>query len=204
MDLLRFTSHYKRNLVTLPFLNDFLRIFFFLRKFSFYIFFLKVLDAGNLKEFDRPYKLLRCKNSLLYSLVIQTGKCDAQNLFELAYKNYLEATRVDESELEAGLMGDCNFKCRCKRKSRTGSKSGRSRKDSEKSQKGSRKRHSSKSESLKKKSDHSQKDNAEKKDDDTRRNSHEENKRLNSTFTSNFIEAENENIDFIGQVEDAD
>ena len=203
MDLLRFTSHYKRNLVTLPFLNDFLRIFFFLRKFSFYIFFLKVLDAGNLKEFDRPYKLLRCKNSLLFSLVIQTGKCDAQNLFELAYKSYLEATRVDESVLKAGLLGDCNFKCRCKRKSRSGSKSGRSRKDSEKLQKGSRKRHSSKSESLKK-SDHSQKDNAEKKDDETRRNCHEENKSLNSTFASNFSEPENENIDFIGQVEAAD
>ena len=164
---------------------------------------MKVLDAGNLKEFDRPYKLLRCKNSLLFSLVIQTGKCDAQNLFELAYKSYLEATRVDESVLKAGLLGDCNFKCRCKRKSRSGSKSGRSRKDSEKSQKGSRKRYSSKSESLKK-SDHSQKDNAEKKDDETRRNCHEENKSLNSTFTSNFSEPENENIDFIGQVEAAD
>ena len=161
------------------------------------------MDAGNLKEFDRPYKLLRCKNSLLYSLVIQTGKCDAQNLFELAYKSYLEATRVDESELKAGLMGDCNFKCRCKRKSRSGSKSGRSRKDSEKSRKGSRKRHSSKSESSKK-SGHSQKDNVEKKDDDTRISSHEENESLNSTFTSNFSEGENENIDFIVEVEAAD
>ena len=179
MDLLKFTSHYKRNLVTVPFLNDFFRIFFSQEILFFHIFFLKVLDAGNLKEFDRPYKLLRCKNSLLYSLVIQTGKCDAQNLFELAFKSYLEATRADESEVKAGLMGDCNFKCRCKRKSRSGSKSGRSRRDSEKSQKGSRKRHSSKSESLKKKSDHSQKDNAEKKDDDTRRNCHEENKSLN-------------------------
>ena len=156
-----------------------------------------------MKEFDRPYTLLRCKNSILYSLVIQTGKCDAQNLFELAYKSYLEATRVDESELKAGLMGDCNFKCRCKRKSRSGSKSGRSCKDSEKSRKGSRKRHSSKSESPKK-SGNSEKDNAEKKDDGTHISSHEENGSWNSFFTGNFSETKSENIGIIAQVEAAD
>ena len=50
----------------------------------------QVLDAGYLKEFNEPYNLLRCRNSLLYQLVAQTGHAEAQKLFDIARKKYLE------------------------------------------------------------------------------------------------------------------
>ena len=44
----------------------------------------QVLDAGKIKEFDKPYNLLKSKNNLLYKLVAQTGRDEAQKLFEMA------------------------------------------------------------------------------------------------------------------------
>ena len=52
--------------------------------------FLQVLDAGHLKEFNEAYTLLRCRNSLLYQLVAQTGASEAQKLFDIARKKYLQ------------------------------------------------------------------------------------------------------------------
>eukprot|EP00794_Sanderia_malayensis_P020176 gene20176-22151_t len=49
-----------------------------------------VLDAGYLKEFNEAYNLLRCRNTLLYQLVAQTGGSEAQKLFEIARKKYIE------------------------------------------------------------------------------------------------------------------
>jgi len=49
-----------------------------------------VLDAGSLKEFNEPYTLLRCRNSLLYQLVAQTGPSEAQQLFDITRKKYME------------------------------------------------------------------------------------------------------------------
>lgn len=48
------------------------------------------MDAGYLKEFNEPYNLLRCRNSLLYQLVAQTGHSEAQKLFDIARKKYHE------------------------------------------------------------------------------------------------------------------
>lgn len=50
----------------------------------------QVLDAGHLKEFNEAYTLLRCRNSLLYQLVAQTGASEAQKLFDIARKKYLQ------------------------------------------------------------------------------------------------------------------
>lgn len=43
-----------------------------------------VLDAGRIKEYDEPYKLLENKESALYSLVQQTGPNEAENLYQIA------------------------------------------------------------------------------------------------------------------------
>jgi len=90
-----------------------------------------VLDAGELKEFDKPYKLLRCKNSIFYSLVKQTG--EEVQFFEIAYRSYCKEKmkkNETESEMKRGELGDCNSNCRCKRKS--GRKSSSKRRDSKK------------------------------------------------------------------------
>ena len=52
----------------------------------------KVLDAGKIKEFDKPYNLLKSKNNLLYKLVAQTGRDEAQKLFEMARRSHLSKT----------------------------------------------------------------------------------------------------------------
>ena len=66
--------------------------YFFARSASWYyeVLLFKVLDAGHLKEFNEPYSLLRCRNSLLYQLVAQTGASEAQKLFDIARKKYME------------------------------------------------------------------------------------------------------------------
>eukprot|EP00795_Rhopilema_esculentum_P002810 gene2810-1037_t len=69
-----------------------------------------VLDAGQLKEFSEAYNLLRCRNSLLYQLVAQTGSSEAQKLFDIARKKYLErhpnkaASVSDNPEEEMGAL----------------------------------------------------------------------------------------------------
>ncbi|CAG9769762.1 unnamed protein product [Ceutorhynchus assimilis] len=47
-----------------------------------------VMDAGTMKEFDHPYILLQEKTGVLYSMVQQTGKSMAENLYEVAKQNY--------------------------------------------------------------------------------------------------------------------
>ncbi|XP_066923803.1 ATP-binding cassette sub-family C member 4-like [Clytia hemisphaerica] len=70
-----------------------------------------VLDAGYLKEFEEPYRLLRCKGTLLYGLVKQTGHDEAQRLFEMAIKAHCD--RHKKAHV-AGLLGDCQGGCKCK------------------------------------------------------------------------------------------
>ena len=52
------------------------------------LFIAKVLDAGRINEFDKPYNLLKSKKNLLYKLVAQTGGVEAQKLFEMARRAY--------------------------------------------------------------------------------------------------------------------
>lgn len=70
-----------------------------------------VLDAGYLKEFEEPYRLLRCKGTLLYGLVKQTGHDEAQRLFEMAIKAHCDRHKKAHA---AGLLGDCQGGCKCK------------------------------------------------------------------------------------------
>lgn len=70
-----------------------------------------VLDAGNLTEFDEPYVLLRCRNSMLYSLVAQTGHQEAQNLFVMAIKAH--TLRHKKAKITDAHMGDCGECCNC-------------------------------------------------------------------------------------------
>ena len=71
------------------------------------IFIAKVLDAGSIKEFDKPYNLLKSKNNLLYKLVEQTGGAEAQKLFEMARRAYFSKQdnsskkRKDNKETDA-------------------------------------------------------------------------------------------------------
>ena len=70
-----------------------------------------MLDAGNLKEFDEPYRLLRCKGTILYSLVHQTGHDEAQRLFEMSIKAHCAR---HTKEAATGSIGDCQGGCGCK------------------------------------------------------------------------------------------
>jgi len=47
-----------------------------------------VMDAGRVAEFDHPYLLLRNDNSLLYTMVQQTGQAMAANLLQIASDSY--------------------------------------------------------------------------------------------------------------------
>lgn len=69
------------------------------------------MDAGNLKEFAEPFGLLRCKGSILYSLVQQTGHDEAQRLFEMSIKAHC-ARHAKESV--TGNLGDCEGGCGCR------------------------------------------------------------------------------------------
>eukprot|EP00795_Rhopilema_esculentum_P002545 gene2545-740_t len=60
-----------------------------------------VLDAGRIKEFDKPYNLLKSKNNLLYKLVAQTGGVEAQKLFEAARKSHFEKKRESLKKKES-------------------------------------------------------------------------------------------------------
>lgn len=48
-----------------------------------------VMDAGTLKEFDHPYKLLQNENGIFYGMVQQLGKGNADTLFLIAEQSYL-------------------------------------------------------------------------------------------------------------------
>ncbi len=52
-----------------------------------------------MKEFDEPYTLLRQRRSVLHQLVAQTGKGEAQNLFDMARRAF-EARRKKVSVLD--------------------------------------------------------------------------------------------------------
>ena len=69
------------------------------------------MDAGNLKEFEEPYRLLRCKGTLLYGLVQQTGHDEAQRLFEMAIKAHCDRHKKAHA---SGNLGDCQGGCKCK------------------------------------------------------------------------------------------
>jgi len=43
-----------------------------------------VLNAGQIMEFDEPEVLLNNRQSMLYQLVLQTGKAEASNLAQIA------------------------------------------------------------------------------------------------------------------------
>ncbi|XP_018576445.1 probable multidrug resistance-associated protein lethal(2)03659 isoform X2 [Anoplophora glabripennis] len=47
-----------------------------------------VMDAGTVKEFDQPYKLLQNPDGILYSMVQQTGKAMAETLFKIAEQSF--------------------------------------------------------------------------------------------------------------------
>lgn len=72
-----------------------------------------VLDAGYLKEFNEPYHLLRCKRTILYGLVKQTGHDEAQNLFEISIKAHCKRHHISVTELSRGKFGDCGGGCPC-------------------------------------------------------------------------------------------
>ena len=42
------------------------------------------MNRGQVKEFDRPYRLLQQPNSLFHRMVEQTGEVAARKLFEMA------------------------------------------------------------------------------------------------------------------------
>ena len=72
------------------------------KAFDFTFFFdIQVLDAGRIKEFDKPYNLLKSKNNLLYKLVAQTGGVEAQKLFEAARKSHFEKKRESLKKKES-------------------------------------------------------------------------------------------------------
>jgi len=73
----------------------------------------QVLDAGYLKEFEEPYRLLRCKKSLLYGLVQQTGHDEAQRLFEISIKAHCNRHKMNYDDAK-GNFGDCQLGCKCK------------------------------------------------------------------------------------------
>lgn len=77
-----------------------------------------MLDAGVLKEFDEPYNLLRCKGSILYNLVSQTGHDEAQRLFEMTVLAH--TSRCSKLDEELGCLGDCHGGCPCLRAGRCG------------------------------------------------------------------------------------
>ncbi|KAJ8926776.1 hypothetical protein NQ314_020826 [Rhamnusium bicolor] len=47
-----------------------------------------VMDAGTLKEFDHPYKLLQNQDGMLYGMVQQTGKAMAEMLYNVAEHSF--------------------------------------------------------------------------------------------------------------------
>lgn len=49
-----------------------------------YLFFLQVLDAGRIHEYDAPHVLLQNQNGILYKMVQQTGKAEAASLLQTA------------------------------------------------------------------------------------------------------------------------
>ena len=63
---------------------------------------MQVLDAGRLKEFDVPYKLLKNPRSLFSKLVSQTGPEEARRLYETARTAYYKDKSIPEDEPDAG------------------------------------------------------------------------------------------------------
>ena len=61
----------------------------------------QVLDAGRLREFDSPYRLLKNKRSLFFSLVEQTGPTEAANLYEMAREAYMNQLIPEEDAVDA-------------------------------------------------------------------------------------------------------
>ena len=47
-----------------------------------------VMDAGCVKEFDEPFKLLQNKDGIFFSLVEQTGELAAKKLFDIAKESH--------------------------------------------------------------------------------------------------------------------
>nr|CAD7572757.1 unnamed protein product [Timema californicum] len=52
-----------------------------------------VMDAGTMVEFGRPYELLQNQGGYFYSMVQETGKSTAEQLYQIAQQTDIEATR---------------------------------------------------------------------------------------------------------------
>lgn len=49
-----------------------------------------VMEAGQMVEFDHPYKLLQDTQGYFYKMVAQTGKTMTTHLHSIATKTYME------------------------------------------------------------------------------------------------------------------
>lgn len=54
-----------------------------------------VMDAGMLKEFDHPFKLLQNTESIFYGMVQQTGRVMSEALYNIAKESYSKIDTID-------------------------------------------------------------------------------------------------------------